>query len=109
MKVFKGCVNEKCEAYKKKHYRDDYEYCPFCGDKLEYVCADCWKVMEDNSEKHCESCKAKREQQHAQNIEKAKGYGVAAVGVAGAVGKAAWNHKDDIVKAAKVAVKIVKK
>ena len=40
---------------------------------------------------------------------KAKGYGVAAVGVAGAVGKAAWNHKDDIVKAAKVAVKIVKK
>lgn len=46
MKAYKGCVNRECKSFKRKdHYKDEYNYCPICGDKLEYVCADCWKVL----------------------------------------------------------------
>ena len=60
MKAYKACVNRECKSFKRKeHYKDEYNYCPICGDKLEYVCADCWKVLDHNTEKYCASCKAK--------------------------------------------------
>lgn len=38
MKAYKGCVNRECKSFKhKKHYKDEFEYCPICGEKLEYV------------------------------------------------------------------------
>lgn len=105
-KAFRGCVNVKCESYKKKHYKDDLEYCPNCGKELEYVCAKCWKVMDDNSEKYCLSCKANNEQK----IEKIKAAGLKIVGGVGAVGFAIWQNRDKLVKATKVVVnKVVKK
>ena len=106
MKAFKGCVNNRCKAYKKEHYKDSFDHCPVCGEKLEYVCADCWKVMDDNSEKYCASCKAKREQKR----EQIKSAGLKVLGGVGAVGVAAWNNKDKLVKVGKVVVNnVVKK
>ena len=35
----KGCVNEKCVAYKNKvNYKESEEYCSKCGVRLSYVC-----------------------------------------------------------------------
>lgn len=73
MKAYKGCVNRECKSFKhKKHYRDEFEYCPICGEKLEYVCADCWKVMEHSTERYCASCKAKHEQNRDRKIQQGK-------------------------------------
>lgn len=110
MKAFKGCVNRECKAYKKRiHFKDSYEYCPHCSQEIEYVCADCWKVLEQNNNRLCIACKAKQEQKRANQIDQIKQVGPAVVGAAGT----AWKYKDKIVdagkKAAEVAVKVVKK
>lgn len=106
MKAFKGCVNRDCKAYTKKvHYKDDYNYCPYCGDDLEYVCADCWKVLEHNDKKYCTACEVKREQIRQQKFDKAKAVGVAVVGA----GKVVWDHKDKVADVTKAAVKVIKK
>ena len=73
MKAFKGCVNQNCISYKKRHYKDDDEYCTTCGEKLYYVCADCWKQFEDNKERYCITCKAIRDDKKDQRIDKTKG------------------------------------
>lgn len=105
MKAYKGCVNRECKSFKRKdHYKDEYNYCPICGEKLEYVCADCWKVMEHSTERYCASCAAKREQKREQTIQKVKDLSKAVPVVA--VSKYAWQHKGEIVD---VASKIVKK
>lgn len=105
MKACKGCVNRECKSFKHKtHYKDEFEYCPICGEKLEYVCADCWKVMDHNTEKYCTSCSVKREQKREQTIQKVKDLSKA-VPVA-AISKYAWQHKGKIVD---VATKIIKK
>lgn len=42
MKAPKSCTNKECNAYIKKiKFKEEYDYCPFCGSKLQYVCADC--------------------------------------------------------------------
>lgn len=72
MKAFKGCVNPKCETYKKKQYKNEDEYCTKCGEKLFYVCADCWKQLDTNKERYCITCKAMREDKKDQRVEKVK-------------------------------------
>ena len=73
MKPFKGCVNENCSAYKKIHYRRDDHYCRKCGHPLYSVCADCWTVLgEDDTQRICASCQAKRTQRNAERVERAK-------------------------------------
>ncbi len=62
MKAFKGCTNLNCEAYKKLKFKDNDKFCTKCGEPLSYVCADCWKVMADNTERYCTICGALREQ-----------------------------------------------
>jgi len=58
----KGCVNEKCVAHKKKTtYKESDDYCSKCGDKLSYVCKECYKPLEDTSEKYCVRCLGKRQ------------------------------------------------
>lgn len=85
MKAFKGCINEGCIAHKKIKYKDSDEFCSKCGNALSYVCAGCWKVMEDNSARYCISCLAEREQKRSQNIEKVKSGGRAAAETLGTV------------------------
>ncbi len=85
MKAFKGCTNEDCKAYKKIHYKENDEFCLKCGQPLNYVCADCWKTLEDNKNKYCISCKTKREQDRAQTWDKVKNTGGKVVPGVGAV------------------------
>lgn len=106
MKAIKGCVNRECESFtKKKAYKDKFKFCPICGEELEYVCSDCWKVLEHNTEKYCISCKMNHEQKKAQQADKVKAAGATIAGVA----TVAWKNKDKIVEVGKNAVKIIKK
>lgn len=107
MKAYKGCVNRECKSYKTRtHYKDDFEYCPICGEKLEYVCENCWKVLDSNTDKYCERCKMEREQKRELRKQNAKKCGSVIIGTAVAFSSAAIKHKDKITK---VAMKIVKK
>ena len=64
MKAFKGCTNSDCKAYKKIHYKKEDQFCVKCGQKLSFVCAECWKRMEKDKEKYCISCSAEKEQKY---------------------------------------------
>lgn len=85
MKAFKGCINPNCVGYKKIKYKKDDEFCKKCGDKLSFVCADCWKPMDDDEHRLCINCKAKQDQAKADKKAAIKQGGakvIAAVGVA---------------------------
>ncbi|MBW7571627.1 hypothetical protein [Caproiciproducens faecalis] len=61
MGTVKGCINENCIARQKKTcYKKTDEFCSKCGNKLSYVCADCFKQLPDDSQKYCITCAAKR-------------------------------------------------
>lgn len=88
MKASKGCVNRECKSFKKKtKYKESFEFCPICGEKLEYVCADCWKVLEHGDKHLCEACKVKREQAQENRIDQAKKVVVPVAAVVGTVWK----------------------
>ena len=97
MKAFKGCVNEKCSEYRKKHYKNDDKYCLECGHKLYYVCADCWKQFDDNKDRYCISCDAARKDKREKRVAAVKDGGQKVLGVvaavAGTVGAIAANTK----------------
>ena len=97
MKAFKGCVNEDCIAYKKRHYNKEDNYCLVCGKELYFVCADCWKQLSDNKEKYCITCKATRDDKRDQRIDGVKkiaaGVGGAFTFVAGTMATVAANTK----------------
>lgn len=106
MKAFKGCVNRECKAYKSKiHYKDNYDFCPQCGEKVEYVCAECWKVLDHNDKKYCIGCETRRAEKREQNIKKVKSVGAVVV----SAGAAAWKKKDKIIDITKTAIKVIKK
>ena len=115
MKAFKGCVNPECVAYKKKHYKNEDDYCTKCGEKLYYVCADCWKQLESNKERYCITCKAirddKKDQRTEKTIEAAKKVG-GAFAATGTIMVAAAKNVQQIEKSGKILVetggKIVK-
>lgn len=119
MKAFKGCVNESCNAYHKKHYKNQDKYCLECGHKLYYVCADCWKQFEDNDVRYCILCDAARKDKIDKKIAAVKDGGQTVVGVvvgvAGTVGTIAANAKQiekgvkTIADASEKVVKIVLK
>lgn len=100
MKPFKGCVNEDCSAYKKIHYHRDDCYCLKCGHPLYFVCADCWTVLEDDGQKFCNACQAKRTQRNAERAEQVKHVGAIVAGVA-AGAKTMANNVDSINKSVK--------
>lgn len=88
----KGCVNEKCVANRKKtHYKKADEYCTKCGEKLQYVCADCFTVLPNNKMKYCDLCMAKRSDKKDKAIKSAEKVGTGILAVAGlavSIGKA---------------------
>ncbi len=83
MGMIKGCINENCIARQKKtHYKKTDEFCSKCGNKLSYVCADCFKQLPDDSQKYCITCAARRKDKKdaTKNGAKKIGGGVLAVG-----------------------------
>lgn len=75
----KGCSNESCSVRKNKiKYKESFKYCTKCGNKLTYVCKDCYTQL-DGAEKYCVRCKAKHE---GRNRFVAMAGGAATLGVA---------------------------
>lgn len=106
----KGCSNENCEMHiNKVMQKSFYDYCPKCGTKLIFVCAKCFKEIENIDEKHkiCNLCAAEAEDKRAERIEKIKKAGtaagkavagVAAPVVAGIVGKVVKDGQNGAIK-----------
>ena len=88
MKAFKGCINENCKMYHKKHYKNDDKFCLECGSQLYYVCADCWKQFDDNKMRYCIACDAARKTKKAQRAAAVKNAGSNTLGVVVGVGTA---------------------
>lgn len=111
MKAFKGCTNPDCKAYKKIHYKKADAFCLKCGNPLSFVCAECWKPMEDGKERYCISCAAEKEQHRAEGWDTVKKVG-GAVGAAVLAVPAVIKNSDklakDAKKAAEAAVKVIK-
>ncbi len=118
----KGCPNESCERHQKKiMLKATEEYCPKCGTKLIYVCAKCFREIEDIDSKHriCSLCEAEGQEKKDAAAGKAKNAGKAVVGVVAPVIIAAGGkivkdlQKDSTKKIVKVveeaAAKIIRK
>lgn len=61
----KGCPNTECERHTNKYkYKATDKFCTICGAELIYVCAECFKEIEDSPDLHryCENCKAEKKQ-----------------------------------------------
>lgn len=111
MKAFKGCTNPSCKSYKKIHYKKDDDFCTKCGSALSYVCAACWKPLEDESFKYCISCKAEKEQKQAKIVDTAKHFGGGLVAAAVAVPSLVKNVDKlaiDLTKLSEKAAEVVK-
>ncbi|MFI3169897.1 MAG: hypothetical protein R3Y06_08140 [Faecalibacterium sp.] len=62
MKISKGCLNETCEANRKKtKYKKDDNFCLKCGSPLSIICVDCFCELENDDTNRCVKCKAKRD------------------------------------------------
>lgn len=115
MKVFKGCINPSCKAYKKKDSKKNDNYCKECGEPLQFVCADCWTQLDDDSEKYCILCKNKRKDKADKRIDAAKatvkkvGDGAAAAVSVVMVAKNAKQFQGAVEDLAKIAKDILKK
>ena len=105
MKAFKGCTNPDCKAYKKIHYKKADAFCLKCGNQLSFVCAECWKPMEDGKAKYCISCAAEKEQHRAETWDTVKKVGGGAAAAVGAVVVAVPKMLKDSDKLAKDAKK----
>lgn len=78
----KGCINETCVANQKKiTYKEADDYCSKCGNKLYYVCKECYTQLPDDSEKYCVRCLAEKQDRKDHTLKIAGGV-VAAVGIA---------------------------
>ena len=71
MKAPKGCTKGECNTYIKKiKFKEDMIIALFVDQKLQYVCADCWKVLEHNDEAYCKSCSTIRQKKKEDMIKK---------------------------------------
>lgn len=112
MKAFKGCINTDCKAYKKIHYKKDDEFCLKCGNQLSFVCAECWKPMENGKKKYCISCAALKEQKRAANwtaVKNGGGKAVAVVSTATVTVTQVAKNADKIVEGVKTVAGAAKK
>lgn len=78
----KGCINKECIASQEKTiYKDEYDYCIKCGNKLYYVCKKCYTKLPDDWEKYCVRCIAEKKDKKERVLK-------TTFGVAGIVGSA---------------------
>ena len=61
-KRVKGCIDESCQAHiEKRKYKAGEEYCSKCGKPLAFVCAECYKQIENvYGHKFCMLCEAQK-------------------------------------------------
>lgn len=103
MKAIKSCVNPACESkINKTKYNDKYIYCPMCGDKLAYVCADCWIPLSHSTEKYCPECKEKRRIKKEEQQKKMMDTGVKVAQTAATIAVAAFQVANNGKNIAKV-------
>ena len=103
----KGCPNENCERHRNKiMLKATEEYCPKCGTKLIFVCAKCFREIEDIDSNHriCSLCEVERQEKKEAAAEKAKKAGKAVGGVVTSViiaagGKIVKDFQKDSTKA----------
>ncbi len=89
MKSIKGCINEDCVGYKKIHYDETDYFCSKCGQKLYYVCADCWSLLEIDDNRYCASCEAIRKEKKEKRISQVRNASITAIATVGAGAKIA--------------------
>lgn len=77
----------------------------FVDQKLQYVCADCWKVLEHNDEAYCEKCSTIRQKKKEDMIKKVDEHKKLIVGAV----DVAWKHKEKIIDSGKKIAKVVVK
>lgn len=81
----KGCINEACISNQKKiTFKEVENYCSKCGDKLFYVCRECYTQLPDDADKYCERCIAKKQDRkdHAKENALKIGAAIAPLGIA---------------------------
>ena len=111
MKAFKGCINENCKMFRKKHYKNDDKFCLECGSQLYYVCADCWKQFDDNKMRYCIACDTARKSKMAQRTAAVKNAGSNTLGVVVGIGATATTlakNAEKIQSSAKTIAKVGK-
>jgi hypothetical protein len=64
-KITKGCPNHDCDKNRFMFHfkdKDDVNYCPECGTKLQQVCKSdsCYTFFNDPKRLYCAGCAAKR-------------------------------------------------
>ena len=62
-KRIKGCPDPGCERHNEHYkYKPTDRFCTLCGSQLVYVCAKCFKEIEDTEDhrRYCEDCKPKQ-------------------------------------------------
>ena len=105
MAAVRGCTNDDCAMkHKKTKFKADDLFCPKCGTKLVYVCADCHEPVEKMNIKYCGQCQEIRNTNKERKIAFLAGVGPAVL---------QFVNKDSFKKGAKTAVeaggKVVKK
>ncbi len=86
MKISKGCLNETCEANRKKtKYKKDDNFCLKCGSPLSIICVDCFCELENDIAKRCVKCQAKKDDAKDNRKQAAKNLGVGAAAVGSVV------------------------
>ena len=112
-KRIKGCPDPGCARHNEHYkYKPTDQFCTLCGSQLVYVCAKCFKEIEDTEDRrrYCEDCKPKQSKNAAgeqtppkeKKEKKAPGKGKEAVAKSIAVIKGnAPKIKDEAIRIAK--------
>lgn len=99
MRRVKGCINKACVANQKKiTFNESDDYCTKCGNKLYYVCRECYTQLPDDSEKYCVRCLAEKHDRKDHTL-KAGGTVLTVGGAVLAVGGAAVRVGKMVIKA----------
>lgn len=84
----KGCLNKRCEEYKKTYYKESDMFCVKCGTELSYVCKHhkCFKQLpDDTNDKYCLTCLSNIRDKRDERNKKIKQAGIGFLGVGATV------------------------